>query len=206
MTLTVKRKEGKVFSHVRQKWLVETPEEGVRQEYLCVLVNEYGFSLDQIGEEEDVAGRGSAQARADFLIWRTAGDRSAQKPPFIVVECKADNITIAELEYRQGENYARLADAPFFVTHNRRETRFWRVRKDRMPGYIEEIENIPHAGASDKEVRELIKKLKVFKEDEFADLFFNQTRERRSACGKSARRTLRIFRSPYLPSKFSKLS
>jgi type I restriction enzyme M protein len=39
-----------------------------------------------------------------------------------------------------------------------------------MPGYIEEIENIPHAGASDKEVRELIEKLKVFKEDEFADL------------------------------------
>jgi type I restriction enzyme M protein len=129
-----------------------------------------GFSVGQIGEEAEVTGRGSAQARADFIVWRTAEDKAGKKPPFIVVECKADNVTITERDYHQGENYARLANAPFFVTHNRRETKFWRVRKDRMPGYIEEIENIPHAGASDKEVKELIEKLKIFKEDEFADL------------------------------------
>ena len=46
--LCVKREKGKVWSHIRKKWIVETPEETVRQEYLCVLVNEYGFSLDQI--------------------------------------------------------------------------------------------------------------------------------------------------------------
>jgi hypothetical protein len=32
---------GKIFSHIRQKWLIETPEERVRQEYVCSLVNEY---------------------------------------------------------------------------------------------------------------------------------------------------------------------
>ncbi|MEC4747226.1 N-6 DNA methylase [Methylomicrobium sp. Wu6] len=170
MTLSIRRKEGKIFSHVRQKWLVETPEEGVRQEYLGVLLNEYGFAIEQIGEELEVTGRGSGQARADFVIWRTAQDKADQKAPFIIVECKADNVTISGRDYSQGENYARLTDAPFFVTHNRRETKFWRVRKDRMPGYIEEIQNIPHADASDKEIKELIEKLKVFKEDEFADL------------------------------------
>jgi type I restriction enzyme M protein len=39
-----------------------------------------------------------------------------------------------------------------------------------MPGYFEEIENIPTADASDLVIDELIKKLKTFKEDEFADL------------------------------------
>ena len=39
-----------------------------------------------------------------------------------------------------------------------------------MPGHCEEIENIPHATASDKDIQELIAKLKTFKEDEFADL------------------------------------
>ncbi len=39
-----------------------------------------------------------------------------------------------------------------------------------MPGYIEEIENIPHAEATDKEVDELLSKLRVFREKEFADL------------------------------------
>jgi type I restriction enzyme M protein len=49
-------------------------------------------------------------------------------------------VTIKAADYAQGDHYARLSNAPFFVTHNTRETRFWRVRKDRMPGHIEEIE------------------------------------------------------------------
>jgi type I restriction enzyme M protein len=49
--LSVERKNGEIFSHIRKKWLMETPEERVRQEYLCVLVNEYGYALEQIDEE-----------------------------------------------------------------------------------------------------------------------------------------------------------
>ena len=134
------------------------------------MTEEYGYTIDQISEEMDVAGRGSAQARADFVIWRSSQDKTDQKPPFIIVECKSDNVTIKAQDYAQGEHYARMTDAPFFVTHNSRETKYWRVKKDRMPGYIEEIENIPHADATDKEIEELFSKLRVFKEKEFADL------------------------------------
>ena len=56
------------------------------------------------------------------------------------------------------------------MTHNARETKYWRVRKDKLPGYIEEIENIPHGGASDRAIKELLSKLRVFREKEFADL------------------------------------
>ena len=163
-------KGNKIFSPVRRKWLALTPEERVRQEYLFVLTEEYGYTIDQISEEMDVAGRGSAQARADFVIWRSAQDKTEQKPPFIIVECKSDNVTIKAQDYAQGEHYARMTDAPFFVTHNSRETKYWRVKKDRMPGYIEEIENIPHTDATDKEIKELFSKLRIFKEKEFADL------------------------------------
>ena len=163
-------KGNKIFSPVRLKWLPLTPEERVRQEYLFVLTEEYGYTIDQISEEMDVSGRGSAQARADFVIWRSAQDKTDQKPPFIIVECKSDNVTIKAQDYAQGEHYARMTDAPFFVTHNSRETKYWRVKKDRMPGYIEEIENIPYADATAKEIKELFSKLRVFKEKEFADL------------------------------------
>ncbi len=159
-----------VFSRVRQKWVLLTPEEKVRQEFLQVLLTEYGYMLDQIAEEEEVTGRGSGHARADFVIWRTFEEKHDSKPPVIVVECKSDNVTIKPTDYAQGDNYARLTNAPFFVTHNTRETRFWRVKKDRMPGYLEEIEDIPHANASEKEIDGLLSRLKVFKEDEFADL------------------------------------
>jgi type I restriction enzyme M protein len=159
-----------IFSKVRQKWVALTPEEKVRQDFLEVLLSEYGYTIDQIAEEEEVTGRGSGHARADFVIWRTVQDKQDRKPPLIVVECKSDSVTIRAADYAQGDNYARLTNASFFVTHNSRETRFWRVRRDRMPGYLEEIENIPHADATDKEIDALLSRLKTFKEDEFADL------------------------------------
>jgi len=168
--LQVQSKNGKIFSYVRQQWLTETPEERVRQEYLVVLVNEYGFHLEQIGEEVPVTGRGSGQARADFLVWRSVQDRADNKNPLIVVECKADNVTIREADYWQGDHYARGCGARFLVTHNHHQTKYWRVLHDRMPKSLEEIENIPTADASEKQIEDLIKRLKVFKEDEFADL------------------------------------
>lgn len=166
----LRREGGKIWSPLRAKWLVETPEEFVRQEYLLVLLHEYGFVADQISEEEEVTGRGSGRARADFVIWRSVKDKADRNPPLVVVECKSDNVTISAADYGQGDNYARLTNAPFFVTHNNSETRFWRVRKDKMPGYLEEIEGIPHADATDKQIEELLARLKVFKENEFADL------------------------------------
>jgi type I restriction enzyme M protein len=169
--LVVKRDgKGKIFSHDRQKWLVETPEERVRQEYLCVITNEYGYSIDQIGEEKPVTERGSGNARADFLIWRSAADKSEKKKPLIVIECKADNVQIDAATYAQGANYAQYCQALFFVTHNNRETKYWRVDHTKMMPNFDEIENIPHADANAKEIQELISKLRVFKEEEFADL------------------------------------
>lgn len=168
--LTVRRENGKIWSHIRKKWLAETPEETVRQQYLLTLVNEYGFSLDQTEEEIEVTGRGSGHARADFVIWRTVKDKIDSKNPLIVVECKSDNVTIQPDDYGQGDNYARLTNARFFVTHNSRETKYWRVVHDRMPKNLEEISNVPHADASDKEIDELISKLKTFNEEEFANL------------------------------------
>lgn len=170
--LSIKRdeKKGKIWSYIRSKWLTETPEETVRQQYLTILVNDYGFTLEQIAEELNLTGRGSASARADFAIWRTAKDKQANNAPFIIIECKADNVTIKPCDYTQGENYARICGAPFFVTHNSRETKYWRVKKDKIPGYTEEIENIPHGDASDKDIQELLSKLRAFKEREFADL------------------------------------
>jgi len=69
------------------------PEETVRQHFFVHLKNEYGYRSEQMKEEESVTGRGSGQARADFIIWRTIQDKGDQKPPLIIVECKSDNVT-----------------------------------------------------------------------------------------------------------------
>ena len=145
-----------IFSPTRQKWVQATPEERVRQDFLLVLLNEYGYSLGQIDEETPVTGRGAAQARADFLIWRSPEAKKNQEHALIVVECKADNVSISLKDYTQGANYAQYEHARFFVTHNHRETRYWKVDATRrMPNY-DEIANIPHADATDKQITELL--------------------------------------------------
>ncbi|MFH1954228.1 MAG: N-6 DNA methylase [Pseudomonadota bacterium] len=160
----------KIYSILRQKWVALTPEERVRQEYLRVLIEEYGYKPEQIEEEVTVTGRGSGDPRADFLIWRTPEAKQRQEHALIVIECKADNVTISLKDYAQGANYAQYEHARFFVTHNHRETKYWKVDDTRrMPNY-DEIANIPHADATDKDINELLARLKVFKEDEFAKL------------------------------------
>ena len=161
--------KGKIWSHLRQKWLDETPEERVRQAYVCVLVNEYGFRLEQMTEEVAPPGqRGTGNARADIVIWRSVQDKAEGKTALIVVECKADNVAIDAETYVQGANYAQYERVKFFVTHNNRETKFWKVDLERRMPNFDEITDIPYADATDKEVKELIDKLKVFREDEFA--------------------------------------
>ncbi|MGG7047957.1 MULTISPECIES: N-6 DNA methylase [unclassified Campylobacter] len=164
-------KNGKIYSHIKGVYKVATPEEKVRQNYICTLVNAYGYDISQMDEERDYSGlRGSGGARADIIIWESVKAKNENKSPLIIVECKADNIHISERDYMQGELYARQTDAPFFVTHNSYETRFWRVMKDKMPGYRQEISNIPQNGAGKKEIENLLKSLVAFKEDEFANL------------------------------------
>jgi type I restriction enzyme M protein len=169
--IAVKRQKGQIWSHIRQKWLDETPEESVRQEFLCNLVNEYGYSTEQMDEEATLPGaRGNKHARADFVIWRTVEEKRHGKTALIVVECKADNVAIDQKTYDQGANYANNERAKFFVAHNRRSTRFFRVDLEKRAPNYSEVKDIPHANASDREIEALLSQLKPFEGKEFADL------------------------------------
>lgn len=162
-------KNGNIYSHIRRKYLVATPEEQIRQNFVCTLVNNYHYALEQMDEEVKVK-EGKGSVRADIIIWKSIKEKQDKKPPFIVIECKADSIHIKEDDYMQGESYARIVDAPFFITHNSYETRFWRIKKDKMPGYRQEISNIPANNATQKDIDKLYNDLVAFKEDEFAAL------------------------------------
>lgn len=50
-TLQIKRESGKIFCPLTNSWHIETPEEKVRQEYIKILVENYGYSLDQMAQE-----------------------------------------------------------------------------------------------------------------------------------------------------------
>jgi type I restriction enzyme M protein len=166
----------KIFAPLKGKLLVKTPEEQVRQQYICRLVNHYGFTLDQMEQEVKVSNskRGQGKARADIVIWKTKEDKKKSKSPIIVIECKAEHITVREEDYYQGFNYASWAGADFFVTTNLKETRIFKVVKGELPKKLDEIVDIPDAATAlnDKKVKDLLTQTKAFTRDEFSRLLF----------------------------------
>lgn len=175
--LTIQQKDGKIFAPLTGKWHIETPEELVRQNYICKLVNEYGYSLDQMTQELKLtsSSRGTGSARADIVIWASAQDKTDEKSPVIVIECKAQNITIKEEDYFQGQNYAYFSGAKFFVTTNEKETKYFQVIHGKVPKRLgNEIIGIPSAKdlKDDKKIEKLLNATKAFERDEFAKLLF----------------------------------
>ncbi len=177
MELELKIDGNKIFAPLKNKWLVYTPEEKVRQEYIIRLVTNYGYSLDQMQQEVTVAEgnkRGTGRASADIVVWASKED-VFKKPPVIVVECKADNLTIISDDYYQGAHYARYVKAPFFVTTNLKQTKIFKVNLDGFPKDLEdEVIDIPDASTvtNSKKVEELLKQTKAFTRDEFSKLLF----------------------------------
>ena len=169
-------KNNKIFAPLKNKELVLTPEERVRQEYICRLVNHYGYDISQMAQEVQVSNsrRGQGKARADIVVWKSASAKSNEDAATIVVECKAEHITIREEDYFQGYNYAAWAGADFFVTTNLKETRVFKVNKDKLPKHLEEIVDIPKAEelTNAKKIKELLSQTKAFTRDEFSKLLF----------------------------------
>lgn len=174
--MEVQIKDNKIYAPLKDKWLVLTPEERVRQEYICRLVNHYGFDLSQMAQEIQVnnSQRGQGKARADIVIWKSISEKNDETSAAIVVECKAEHITIREEDYFQGYNYAAWAGADFFVTTNLKETRVFKVVKGKLPKGLEEIVDIPKAEdlTNSKKIKELLSQTKAFTREEFSKLLF----------------------------------
>lgn len=175
--MSIRIENNKIWASLKNKWLVLTPEEKVRQEYIERLKDNYGYSYEQMRQELTVAEgdeRGSGGARADIVVW-TSPDKVEEEDPVIVVECKAENINISEKEYKQGSHYARYTRAPFFVTTNLKQTKVFKVNLKGFPKDLgDEILDIPSLEELNdkKKLQEIMNRTKSFTRDEFSRLLF----------------------------------
>lgn len=169
--LEVQEKDGKIYCPLKKAWHISTPEERVRQYYIAILANKYGYSLKQMEQELKVnnSKRGQGKARADIVIWKNEQDKKDKKAAFIVVECKAENVKVRVEDYYQGFNYASWAHADFFVTTNEKETKYFNVDPAYLPQKLDEVVAIPTAKDVDDAARiEQIKnQTTLFTRDEF---------------------------------------
>ena len=133
--LEVQEKDGKIYCPLKGKWLIAKPEEKVRQKFIATLINEYGYTLDQMAQELELTGskRGKGHAFADIVIWKSKADKDAMKDAFIIIETKAENVKLHVEDYYQGSNYAKFSGAEFFVASNEKETKFFTVVRGFIP-------------------------------------------------------------------------
>lgn len=175
--MEIQIKDNKIYAPLKDKWLVLTPEEKVRQEYIKRLVNNYGYALEQMQQEVTVAEgnkRGTGKAIAVIVIWASP-EKVEKEAPVIVVECKAENINISEDDYKQGSHYARYTKAPFFVTTNLKQTKVYQVNLEGFPKDLgDEILDIPSLEELNdkKKLQEILNRTKSFTRDEFSRLLF----------------------------------
>lgn len=176
-TLEVKKNNGKIYSYIRDKWLVCTPEEEVRQNLVCKLVNDYGYPIELMTEEyrPDLETRGVRSTRADIVVFETKDKKDKNHNAFIVIECKAESVKIRLEDFYQGAEYAAKVRAQFLILHNSKETKFYAIDMDQIPNKddaFNQIVRIPHySEITDTKKLELIKKqTKTFTRDEFTKI------------------------------------
>lgn len=165
-----------IWLPLKNEWRDSTgkPEELVRQKFVRHLCENYGYSLDQMRQEQRMIS-GSRSARADIVIWETAAKANAGPgvSPVLVVECKAESVEINLRDYYQGESYTRSAACEFFITTNNRFTAIFKLVPG-APGDFVQINEIPKASdwGDAKRLEEIRSKLRVFNRKEFQDLLF----------------------------------
>ena len=136
MAYTLKvRGEGsqqEVFDPVRQKWVVMTPEERVRQVFILYLLNVKGFPLSHLSVEHAVTVNGMTQ-RYDLVVF----DDKLQ--PYMVVECKAPHVKLTQKVVEQAGRYNSILKAQLLCVTNGVEQRVFEI--DFEDKSIRELEN-----------------------------------------------------------------
>ncbi len=103
-----------VFDPIRKKWLRLSPEEWVRQHMIRFLV-ERGYPAPLMAVEKKIAV-GALNKRCDLVVYQ----RDMQ--PFMIVECKALEVTLTEKTLQQILRYHIALPCPYLLVTNGKYT------------------------------------------------------------------------------------
>ena len=123
------RKE--VFDPVRQKWVMMTPEEHVRQVFILYLLNIKQLPISHLSVEHAVSVNGMTQ-RYDLVVF---GD---DLTPWMMVECKAPHVKLTQKVADQAARYNAVLHAPLLCVTNGVKKMVFRVNFE--SGEVTQIE------------------------------------------------------------------
>jgi hypothetical protein len=100
-----------IFDSIRNKWIVLTPEEWVRQNFLNYLVNALHYPKALIAVEKEI-NIGDVKKRFDIIVY----NKNTQ--PWMLIECKEMNVALSQRVLTQIINYNVPIKANFLVLTN----------------------------------------------------------------------------------------
>ena len=107
-----------IFDPLRKKWLMLTPEEWVRQNFVQYLVQVKNCPGDMIAQEK-VLQLGELKKRFDILVY------DKQHRPWMMIECKAPEIKLNESVLQQVLRYHISIPVEFLIITNGANSYGW---------------------------------------------------------------------------------
>ena len=137
------RKNGKecLLCVSRQKLIIVTPEEKVRQKFVTELIEKYYYPSEMIEVEVPLSSYDKTlKGRVDILI--SGKSKEDDKfYPLLLVECKEPNVPLTDFVFEQAQNYDSLLAPKVTVVTNSVETIAFQWDENKSD-YVE-IERIP---------------------------------------------------------------
>ncbi len=134
--LRIKKEKEKefIFDEVRRKWVIITPEEWVRQNFLQYLIKMMQYPASLIAVEKMIR-LGELKKRCDIVVYKLAN-------PWMIVECKEMSLPLNEAVLRQILHYNIAIPSAYLVITNgvshyafeRKEGKL--VEVDKLPSFI----------------------------------------------------------------------
>lgn len=121
-----------IFDEWRKRWILLTPEEWVRQNFLQYLVKVKKYPPSLIALEKKIR-LGELTKRFDILVY----DKDTK--PFMIIECKEMNIPLDEAVLNQALRYNISLRVPYIVITNGS----WCLAFGRTNDQFKEIATLP---------------------------------------------------------------
>jgi hypothetical protein len=100
-----------IFDRFRKKFVVLTPEEWVRQNFLMFLISQKGYPSSLIAVEAGLKIN-KVSKRTDIVIYNNNGK------PLLIVECKAPSVQIKEAVFDQAVRYNMTLNVNYIILTN----------------------------------------------------------------------------------------
>jgi hypothetical protein len=108
----IQKEAGKdqIFDPLRKSWVVLTPEEWVRQNFIQYLIQVKNYPSTLIAIEKTIQ-LGELKKRFDIIVYKNDS-------PWLLIECKEANLPITEKTLEQILQYQQVVEADYLVMTN----------------------------------------------------------------------------------------